>query len=63
MKKSNFLLLCLIIISSCDCGQEPLEEILRNPCYTDYYRNIVEVSVGSAEYEQMNLGECATGVS
>ena len=61
MKKSNFLLLYLMIIGSCECGQEPLQEVLGNPCYTDYYRNIVEVSVGSDEYEQMNLGECTTG--
>jgi hypothetical protein len=61
MKTSNLLLLCLIIFGSCECEQEPLVEVLGNPCYIDSDGKIIQVSPHGREYRELNVGECSTG--
>lgn len=61
MKASNLLLTFSLILGSCQCSEEPLTEVLGNPCYTDQDGNTVEISKDSQNYEDMNLGICSTG--
>lgn len=61
MKRSNLLLMIMIFFGSCECSQEPLGEVLGNPCYTDEDGNAVEVNKNSQEYLDRNLGICSTG--
>ena len=61
MKKSNLLFIIFMLFGSCDCEQEPLMEVLGNPCYIDREGEIVEVQQNSEEYREKNLGICSTG--
>lgn len=61
MKRSNLLFIILMIFGSCECDQEPLAEVLDNPCYTDSDGNVVEIDKSSSDYEEMNIGTCSTG--
>lgn len=60
MKKSS-LLLILFSFLSCECDQEPLEEVLGNPCYTNGTGEIITVKKFSYDYEKANIGACSTG--
>lgn len=63
MKASNLLLLVLISFGSCQCQQEPLIEVLGNPCYIDSDGKVVEVALNSSKYGELNIGECSTGLT
>lgn len=61
MKKSNLLLIFVLIFGSCDCAEEPLVEVLGNPCYIGYEGNIIELAKSDDLYAQLNTGICHTG--
>ena len=63
MKASNLLLIILILFGSCQCNQEPLEEVLGNPCYTEYNNEVIQISKTSSAYEERNIGICSTGIT
>lgn len=61
MKKSNLLWIILMIFGSCECAQDPLIEVLGNPCYINRQGEIVEIQQNTQEYEEKNIGICSTG--
>lgn len=64
MRRNNVLLVCflgLILFNSCNCDEEPLTEVLGQPCYTTYDGEIETINELSNTYKQYNLGECVTG--
>jgi hypothetical protein len=61
MRKSNLLLIFLMIFGSCECDKEPLEEVLHNPCYITNNGEVVELSEGSEKYKDVNVGVCQSG--
>lgn len=63
MKRNNLLLIIIMIFGSCECDQEPLGEVLGNPCYIDENHNVIQVSKASHEYQDRNLGICSTGTT
>jgi len=63
MKKSNLLLIFFMIFGSCECGQDPLVEVLGSPCYTDSDGKVVQVSLNGSKYGELNIGECSTGLT
>ena len=52
----------LSALASCQCGQEPLEEVLGQPCYT-ISNKVYQPSIDSSEYHKYNIGECSTGTT
>ena len=63
MRKSNLLIILFALFSSCECDQEPLEEVLGNPCYTDQEGNVVSISRTDSQFEEYNVGACSTGIT
>jgi hypothetical protein len=61
MKKSNLLIIIFALFGSCECSQEPLEEVYGNPCYTDSHGNVIQVSETSKDFKNKNVGICSTG--
>ena len=61
MRKINLLVILLTLFGSCECAQEPLEEVLGNPCYTNKDGKIVEINKQDQLYQDLNLGICSTG--
>lgn len=61
MKRNNLLLIILIIFGSCKCEQEPLREVLGNPCYIDQDGKVIELNESSKDYKDNNIGICSTG--
>lgn len=62
MKQSNLLLVLFILFGSCECDQEPLEEVLGNPCYTDD-GHVIQISKSNFIYDDKNIGSCSTGIT
>lgn len=54
--------LCLLSLQACNCGDNELYEALGQPCFThEHSKRVVDVTVGSREYEVHNTGACMTG--
>ncbi len=64
MKLRSFLMLALLVVGSCDCDkQEPLQEVLGNPCYTGLFGEVIEINTEDPLYEQLNIGACSSGLT
>ena len=63
MKNRSFPILVFLVFSSCKCEQEPLQEVLGNPCYTDPYGKTIEINIDDKLYDQLNLGPCSSGLT
>lgn len=63
MKIISFLILFLLIFNSCNCEQEPLKEVLANPCYTDISGDVIEINIDDPKHEEFNVGACSTGLT
>lgn len=64
MKLRSFLMLVLLVVGSCDCDkQEPLQEVLGNPCYTGLFNEVIEINIQDPLYEELNMGACSSGVT
>jgi hypothetical protein len=61
MRKSNLLLLLFMIFVSCECDQEPLQEVLGLPCQPLVDGTFDIIDPESQEYDDLNAGECQIG--
>jgi hypothetical protein len=61
MRKNNLLMIAFLL-GSCECSDEKqLNKALGTPCYTDQFGEVIETQQDSKDYEERNLGACATG--
>lgn len=63
MRKSNLLIILIALFGSCECEQEPLQEVLGNPCYIDEDGTVVEIPRNSEDFREHNFGICSTGIT
>lgn len=61
MRKNNLLIILIALFGSCECDQEPLQEVLGNPCYTDHDGKVVQLNKEEQLYQDLNLGICSSG--
>jgi hypothetical protein len=53
----------ILMLGSCQCDNEPLGEVLGNPCYTGEDGEVIQVSKNESLYRDLNLGVCSTGLT
>lgn len=63
MKKSNLFLFIFFLFGSCECSQEPLEEVLGLPCQPLVDGGYEIIRQSSKEYKKLNEGPCSTGIT